>query len=265
MDRDNAKIVSQGRRGFTLVELLVVIGIIALLISILLPSLAKARLAAVRVQCMSNLRQIGIAMQTYTNSNGGVYPEVQTPQMVNGVAQYPATDDPSNHYWWALIARESGRKETGGWATTTGLTALQCPVQTAKLSALLGVFWQTHPSYGMSAVMGANTSNPICYSLRIKISQVKETSKKVLCSEASFNGGTALAMLTPWPSAGMTQAACDGYPMVHYSKGVHSGSSNILWCDGHVESWAGVTTVENTPYSLNATDDRWSPYPGLWH
>jgi prepilin-type N-terminal cleavage/methylation domain-containing protein/prepilin-type processing-associated H-X9-DG protein len=63
--------MSRKRHGFSLVELLVVIGIIAILISLLLPSLTKARKAANAVVCQSNLRQMGIILLTYVDENKG--------------------------------------------------------------------------------------------------------------------------------------------------------------------------------------------------
>jgi prepilin-type N-terminal cleavage/methylation domain-containing protein/prepilin-type processing-associated H-X9-DG protein len=65
--------MSRKSRGFTLVELLVVIGIIALLMSILMPSLAKAREQAKRVQCASNVRQFCTVMIMYAQNNKGTF------------------------------------------------------------------------------------------------------------------------------------------------------------------------------------------------
>ena len=67
----------RSKMGFTLVELLVVIGIIALLISILLPALNAAKERANRVKCASNLRQVGQGLMLYANDNKGMYPRTR--------------------------------------------------------------------------------------------------------------------------------------------------------------------------------------------
>ena len=68
------KIVNCKSRGFTLIELLVVIAIISLLVSILLPSLNKAKELAREVCCKSNLRNIGLAIMTYANESNESLP-----------------------------------------------------------------------------------------------------------------------------------------------------------------------------------------------
>ncbi|MBN2506783.1 MAG: prepilin-type N-terminal cleavage/methylation domain-containing protein [Verrucomicrobia bacterium] len=62
------------RRGFTLIELLVVVAIISILAGMLLPALARAKETAKRIQCLNNLRNLGLAMRLYVDNNDGYFP-----------------------------------------------------------------------------------------------------------------------------------------------------------------------------------------------
>jgi prepilin-type N-terminal cleavage/methylation domain-containing protein/prepilin-type processing-associated H-X9-DG protein len=85
--------ISRTRRGFTLVELLIVVGIIAILAGLLLPALTQAKAKARRVQCQSNLRQIGIGVMLYADDARNRMP-VAAPQELGGPQGIVANSDP---------------------------------------------------------------------------------------------------------------------------------------------------------------------------
>ena len=93
-----ARHIRNARNAFTLVELLVVIGIIALLISILLPALNKVRASAQSLACQSNMRQLGVAQVMYQNDHAGYFaPFARSDSLLNYWAS-PASSGRWFHY-----------------------------------------------------------------------------------------------------------------------------------------------------------------------
>jgi prepilin-type N-terminal cleavage/methylation domain-containing protein len=133
---------SQRRRtagGFTLVELLVVIGIIALLVGILLPTLSKARASATRVQCGSNIRQIMMAFTAYAGEFKGRYPQTG-PEGVSPSGPYWAAPD---IFLWNITVADYLEKRI---VKTTPPNVFFCPGMIHDRSDWYDKWWK--PGYG---------------------------------------------------------------------------------------------------------------------
>jgi prepilin-type N-terminal cleavage/methylation domain-containing protein/prepilin-type processing-associated H-X9-DG protein len=111
--------------GFSLVELLVVIAIIALLMSIIMPSLEKARSAAMRVKCAHNLKQANLAIHMYIESNEDVYP----------CAQDPHPDPPLGYWLWMGRWRSFVEPYLSTKITEDNPSVMLCPQDVANTSS----------------------------------------------------------------------------------------------------------------------------------
>jgi prepilin-type processing-associated H-X9-DG protein/prepilin-type N-terminal cleavage/methylation domain-containing protein len=204
------------KRAFTLVELLVVIGILALLIAILLPALTVANEQAKSVQCLSNLRQLGLAAQMYVMRSGGSYPIAQ-----DGTAE-----------WDFKI--ENGQVLPGIlWWGSASLKIQQCPSCEIKSPTVTDPF--TGYNYNTSYI-GHGTGE--FHVAPAKASRVKRSSEVAIFGDGGYFGGTNKYMRAPLTDNPVTDG--DTIGLATRAAGTqafrHRGRTNVLFCDGHADS-----------------------------
>jgi len=202
------------RRAFTLIELLVVVAIIAVLVAMLLPALARAREQARTVSCGSNLRQIGVGFHQYANDHQGQFVPL------NSAGNVP------NGLWWTNLLIDNHylpgeyHKDASGWPQNVwghvkhGEGIWNCPEE---------------KSYWWGSGYGVNEGHVIRYGRSVSLETLASPAEVYIVGDTREGGGatwTSGPCRVCYPSG----AAGQGQLAVR-----HRGGSNLCFADGHAK------------------------------
>ena len=240
------------RIAFTLVELLVVIAIIGILMSLLLPAVQAARVAARQLDCASRLRQIGIGFHAYAQSNNGIIPP-------SSMVASPMASTWSYAIRPFLEGNTTIADNLSGTAISQMLRGPDDPITVDRPQDFWSYgknAWLEIPPPGIDQKARDNVPNKIGASLGSKafvnrIGDIPTTSRTILvCEIGKQYSMPDHAMSYGWYGAANPATSAAG----EVAETRHGTMANYLWADGHVSA-----TVFSDTFDTNKKLDRWCP------
>jgi prepilin-type N-terminal cleavage/methylation domain-containing protein/prepilin-type processing-associated H-X9-DG protein len=237
---------TQRRDGFTLVELLVVIAVIAILASLLLPALSQAKAKAYSVKCKSNIHQIGLGLQMYVDDNG-FFPKVKDSAFLRWALAI-------NVYLRQPVADES----ITGWYRESPQGCFRCPVDKRKVNGNGGSYG--YNAYGISKhnmLQGTPASLKLPglglggrgftsekrgtfeFEAPVPESAVQVPSEMIALGDAyACSRGLFHKVYDVYETAGelAREGGADSPLYLPTARKRHQGRLNLGFCDGHVEA-----------------------------